>query len=494
MFVLFFAIFIFLCTVFENIFIVLTGFVICVLVIFLTKRRKYCVVCIFAFLLAIGSVFLYNFRHNQWLYGPSTSWLSTVFIGTGQILDRQWQGKYLVDDWKFTYILVSKKDYQAADKIRLVGNIKMTKSTFETKSLFLLPSSTSLSWLFHYEFNYDKRLKMKWINGTVFEQNSIPLKDSYVHNAFITFLRNWLQNLVKRSYWDGKTAGLILGMLIGDKSQIPPSDYQSFVDSGLVHLIAVSGGNIIMIVIFLGCILFLFPFYVRNGVILICIILYGFLCGMDSSVFRAVIMWGLGMIALFRWRQLDIRHSLSIAFIGMLLYNPYYLVYDVGFLFSFSAIIGLVYFWNILQLPKESSPKNTSRGIAQIKIWHNYIIKNYLSPSIWATLGIVPTMIFFMGKVNLLSVVGNLFVLPIVPFVMIYGFISTILYQIFPRSGYIRIEERLIHYIYWISEQIWKFWRYMNVEGDRIKYLILMVAISRFIQKQTKRRKREKEP
>jgi len=50
------------------------------------------------------------------------------------------------------------------------------------------------------------------------------------------------------------------------------------------------------------------------------------------------------MIALFRGRQIDIRRSLSLAFIGMLLYNPYYLVYDVGFLFSFSAIIGLIYF------------------------------------------------------------------------------------------------------------------------------------------------------
>ncbi|MBU0627382.1 ComEC/Rec2 family competence protein [Patescibacteria group bacterium] len=44
---------------------------------------------------------------------------------------------------------------------------------------------------------------------------------------------------------------MVLGMLIGDRSEIPPDDYQTFVDSGLVHLIAVSGGNIIMIVVFL---------------------------------------------------------------------------------------------------------------------------------------------------------------------------------------------------------------------------------------------------
>ena len=79
-------------------------------------------------------------------------------------------------------------------------------------------------------------------------------------------------------------------MLIGDKSEIPESDYQNFVDSGLVHLIAVSGGNVLMIVVFLQLVLFRLPFYVRIAVILCTIVVYGFVCGLDSSVFRAVIM------------------------------------------------------------------------------------------------------------------------------------------------------------------------------------------------------------
>jgi len=149
-------------------------------------------------------------------------------------------------------------------------------------------------------------------------------------------------------------------MLIGDKSEIPKSDYQSFIDSGLVHLIAVSGGNVIMIVVFLSFILLRLPFYVRNFVILVSVIIYGFLCGMDSSVLRAVIMGGLGMVALFRGRQLDIRRALSFAFLGMLIVNPYYLAYDVGFLFSFSAIIGLIYFSKIGQDSESDSVTKNS--------------------------------------------------------------------------------------------------------------------------------------
>ena len=476
MFVLFFAIFIFLFTVFENIFIVSAWFAVCILAIVIARRFNYLRVSFLAFVLAIASVWVYNYRQGVQLSG-------SVFIGTGQMLTRQWQGKYLVTDWNITYLLVSQSDYQIADNIRIVGNTKMTNNTFTPSSVLSFPSAKIFSGLFNYSFNYDKRLKMKWIQWTIFEQNSIPLQNANSKIWFIDSLRIWLQNLVKASYGNGKTAGLVLGMLIGDKSQIPQSDYQSFIDSGLVHLIAVSGGNIIMIVVFLGFILLRLPFYLRNFLILLCIIIYGFLCGMDSSVFRAVIMWGLGMVALFRGRQIDIRRSLIVAFVGMLLYNPYYLVYDVGFLFSFSAIIGLIYFWKI---ERASRKKSTNPVLVKIQIWRSYIRSNYLSPSVWATLGILPTMIFFMGKINLLGVIGNLFVLPIIPFVMIYGFISTVLYQIFPRPGFLQIEERLIRYVYRVSEQVGNFWLYMNVEGDRIKYLILATAILRFILQRLK--------
>ena len=99
-----------------------------------------------------------------------------------------------------------------------------------------------------------------------------------------------------------------------------------------------------MIVVFLQCILFFIPFYVRLGLILFTIIGYSLICGLDSSVFRAVLMGGMSMIALFRGREVNIRRLLSISAIIMLIINPYFLAYDVGFLLSYSAIIGLIYF------------------------------------------------------------------------------------------------------------------------------------------------------
>lgn len=91
-------------------------------------------------------------------------------------------------------------------------------------------------------------------------------------------MKRGIQEKVIEVYGKNKISGLLLGMLIGDKSQIPESEYQRFIDSGLVHLIAVSGGNILMIVVFLQCILFFLPFYVRLGVILCTIVGYSLIC------------------------------------------------------------------------------------------------------------------------------------------------------------------------------------------------------------------------
>jgi competence protein ComEC len=108
-----------------------------------------------------------------------------------------------------------------------------------------------------------------------------------------------MQKYVEEIFGQNQYAGLLLGLLIGDKSLIPTEEYDTFTNSGLVHIIAVSGGNIAMVVILLSFLLKWVPLYVRNGLILLMIIFYAMICGGDSSVVRATIMGCLTLIALF---------------------------------------------------------------------------------------------------------------------------------------------------------------------------------------------------
>jgi predicted membrane metal-binding protein len=52
----------------------------------------------------------------------------------------------------------------------------------------------------------------------------------------------------------------------------------------------------------------------------------------------------LTLIALFWGREVSVRRAMKYAFVGILVFSPFSLVYDVGLLLSFSAIIGIVLF------------------------------------------------------------------------------------------------------------------------------------------------------
>lgn len=218
------------------------------------------------------------------------------------------------------------------------------------------------------------------------------------------------------------TYALTMGMLIGDRSSLTRKAYASFVDSGLVHIIAVSGGNIVLITSFLSAMFFFLPYYIRLSCIGVLIVGYAFLCGMDSSVVRAMLMALLSTAALFSGRMLSVWRSIRYVYVAMLLRNPYYLLYDLGFVFSFSALIGLVYFgkrWSYA-LQKKLTFKGCMRRFRN----------TYLLPSMAASLGIGLPLLFFTGRVTLVSILSNIVVVPLIPFVMIYGFFAAIVYSV----------------------------------------------------------------
>ena len=580
MFIISFAIFTFILTVFENIFLAFWILILILVWNFIRKKihpdfvktspgfqppspqrrgagSEVFLFIVIAFLLSLASIFIKNYTYSQKVDTLSNStWIIyqdmdgpqwQYFIGTGIISDIYSYQRYIFEDnQNREYFLNSSSKYQIGDVIWLNWYVSIaytwSKNIFDIHRQWqTFKQKPEFSGFFNYEFNYPKWLMMKWFYGTIYEQISVNIGENChsvilsetknpepIYTRFfsdaqndsegrllpnsqwpvacqsnISFLQKIRKNLQKNiisAYGENPQAGLILWMLVWDKSQIPPDQYQWFIDSWLVHIIAVSGGNIIMIVVFLWAILFFVPFYARSALILLTIILYAMICGMDSSVFRATIMWWLWMLALFRWREINIRRAMSIAFISMLTINPYFLSYDVWFLLSFSAIIGIIYFGKFtshdLSTPHLSSPSRRGKeSINAPLLWgegfgwgakkvhgvvskiFQKIAKEYITPTIWATLWVLPIMLFFMWKTNLTWIIANFLVVPIIAIVMIYWFISTILFQIIAREIWLRPEKILINYIYSISDLAVKWWVYLQAEWAWIKYVLLWLFV-----------------
>ena len=68
-----------------------------------------------------------------------------------------------------------------------------------------------------------------------------------------------------------------------------------------------------------------------------------------------------------------------------------------------------------------------------------------------------------MGKMNFMGIIGNLFVLPIVPFVMIYGAVSSYVYSWVHWDWVLRIEKILVLYVYKIAELLTKYGIFVSV-------------------------------
>ncbi len=328
------------------------------------------------------------------------------------------------------YFLKTEKSHQLGTSIQLGASLK-ARDPKELYTELSLGSGFDMQSFLEYQFNYDKRLLMKGIAGTLYEKFSLPsakadLKPSWWTQKLITArtrLRTKIQNTFPEQEW-----ALLLGMLIGEKSQLESQEYQNFVASGIVHIIAVSGGNLVMIVVFLGAVLFWVPFYLRNGLIILGVIAFALLCGGDSSVVRALIMAVLSLFALFRGREIQIWRLLKYAFVAMLCYNPFFLTYDLGFLLSFGAVIGIVIvseWWAKMQEAQAWKVKSKEKKI-RLSFFTNFL-KNYGLPTLWATLGTLPILLFFIGQTNLTGVVVNLIIVPLIPIITIGGFCAVVL-------------------------------------------------------------------
>ena len=495
MFIICFAFFILILTSFQLffwglVFFILFGFLIAGIRIMKKRKfslKKQLLLLSWAFLLANTSCLIFwlrtapeissDFFHFK---AQSQSSQRATLVWNYLISEQTKPDTYLVasSDWK-NYLLKSEqlleiwKIYQIWAKYKPLD----PANTYSQFSKHNSENWFSLSWFFDYQFNYDKWLLMKGYHGSLYSNFSVILQKENsisVFEGLIQDTRLSLKNLISSLFPD-RNWGLLLAMLIWDKSQLPKQDYQSFIDSWIVHIIAVSWGNLVMIVVFLGAILFWMPFYIRNAFIILGVIFFAILAGNDSSVIRALIMSVLSLLALFWGREVQIWRLLKYAFVLMLCYNPYFLVYDLGFLLSFWALIGIVILSEVLSR-ENNEEKNQKEKKSGFRFLSSFL-KNYWVPTLWASIGTLPVLLFFIGTTNLSWIVINLIIVPLVPFITIWGFISAILIKLTDWHRFKYPIQRLLEFIYYCSELANQFSFKISIENLLIKYLFAWLVL-----------------
>ena len=214
------------------------------------------------------------------------------------------------------------------------------------------------------------------------------------------------------------------GIVFGDDAVSPPKDIkQSFVNSGLLHILAASGMNVAFIYSFFFLIFSFLrvPYRVNISVCIFMVLIYVFMTGLGASVIRAALMLLFVLIGKLIDRDAHSISLLSFVAFLMLIYNPMY-INDVGFQLSFIVTLGL-----LVMTPYVIQSKY------RIINW----ILGSISIPIIAQLWVIPIQIFYFNNISIYSVFANIMSVPILYVISFGGFISSLLSAIQPLADII---------------------------------------------------------
>ncbi|KPJ56129.1 hypothetical protein AMJ49_05675, partial [Parcubacteria bacterium DG_74_2] len=147
-----------------------------------------------------------------------------------------------------------------------------------------------------------------------------------------------------------------------------------------------------------------------------------------ASAVRAGIMGGLFLFAQKIGRLNSSSRTITFAATFMLVQNPLLLKSDIGFQLSFLAVFGIIYLMPVFQ-----------SWFTRLNFIHQDLegLRDIISMTIAAQIFTLPLLIYNFGYLSSVSLIANVLIVPLVPFIMISGFIFIILGIIYQPLAWI---------------------------------------------------------
>ncbi len=214
--------------------------------------------------------------------------------------------------------------------------------------------------------------------------------------------------------------GMISGILLGEKSEMSPKWKERYQVNGIGHILAISGLHLSFIGNFLykGLRKMGFSYKISGGAVSVFLILYTVMTGAGVSTLRALMMFLIKIGADITGRVYDLPTSLSVAAAVIICRSPQYF-FDAGFLLSFGAVLGIILLKPILEklFPCETK---WAEGICF---------------SVAIQLFLFPVTLYFFFEVPTYALLLNIFVIPLMPFLLGMALFGVAICFIFQSLG-----------------------------------------------------------
>lgn len=270
-------------------------------------------------------------------------------------------------------------------------------------------------------FDYRRYLAQKGVSASVFVSDNSISKGAGENASFFIkagqAIRYRIVSVIDKSL-PRQQAGLLNGMLIGYREGLSQEVTDAFSNAGLTHIMAVSGANVVFLIIPLA---FLFK-RLRFGnkisglLTMAFLLIFIFITGFEPSVLRAVVMASVILTARMLNRETDIYTTIAFAATLLLICSPY-MLFNTGFQLSFAATLSIIMLYK--NIKKLLSCRFIPSAVASI-----------LAATVAAQLGVLPITLACFNKVSLIAVLSNLLAVPLLEFITILGMFMAVLGQI----------------------------------------------------------------
>ncbi|MDY6367426.1 MAG: ComEC/Rec2 family competence protein [Clostridia bacterium] len=246
-----------------------------------------------------------------------------------------------------------------------------------------------------------------------------------------------IRNALKNSMGEEEFA-VSYALLCGNSDYTGSDVLDSYRNSGVAHIFAVSGLHIGFLALVFGFILGKIKInpYVRAVIIFAILFFYSGVCGFTMSSLRATIMCGVSMLVFAGGKRYDGLSSVSISAVILSVLFPTQ-IFSAGFMLSFSVVYGIL----LLAKPISATMKFLPEKIAQA-------FGTVLSAQIFS----IPVLICFFGEITLLATVLNLIFIPVVGAVYVLLLAGVILYAISPV--FLFVQDKIIYAFNWLFKII----------------------------------------
>lgn len=325
--------------------------------------------------------------------------------------------------------------HKYAGKIRLYHNsakpiyINDTITVYAKINLYknILTNNTNIVKALENQMLYGVSSIYPYINFTV-------QKEGFSIFNFLNKIGLYFRNTIKKSlgeYIEPISYSVAQCIITGDKHIIPADINQYFINSGISHILSISGLHISMILFILFSALSFLPINFYNKIFIstiITIIIYPTVSIFSVSIVRSSIMAFCILISYYFDRDRNNINALFLAALIILLIEPNS-IREISFQFSFLATLGIILYYPIYNFFIATKIKNLKINVFLKNIFITLL--GFLIINIISLISILPLNIYHFKILNLNSIIANIFAVPLSFIILSSSLITIFTYQIF---------------------------------------------------------------